>query len=486
VRRRAGAAFVFERRGNGWNRVARLSACGAEAGTFGDAVAVAGGVVAVGAHDFDGGAAAGDVWMFTRGDGSWPLAGHVVPSDAAPAAQPIGSFVALSQGDVLVGVPAQGRVEVFDAAAPLPPPAECVAPPTDLVWPGDEWLVEKPDSHGMDPIRLDRARRYAFERGNNTQAVVVVRQGVIVAEWYEDGRDASSFGASWSVAKSFASAVVGIAIGQGLIDGVHAPMTTFFPDWTGTPKDAMTLQDVLAMASGLDWSEDYSLQQTELSDIAYLAVAARDHLAYTASQPLLYPPGTFFYYSSGDSMLLSGVLEAATGETAGDYARRVLFDPIGMRQAQWWTDTAGHTLTYCCIDAPARDMARFGLLYARGGRWKDEQVVPADWVRESTTPTAVSGNSYGYQWWLYDFLGWTDSFLALGVDSQYIYVFPSLDLVVVRQGHYDKDPGPPIADPSLFARYPARGLVRGHGTVKPDDGWDHLAFLRPILDSIGD
>jgi len=180
--------------------------------------------------------------------------------------------------------------------------------------------------------------------------------------------------------------------------------------------------------------------------------------------------------------MLSGVIESAVGTSFGAYAREVLFDPIGMTRAEWWTDAVGHTLTYCCLDAPTREFARFGLLYARGGRWADRQVVSAEYVRASLEPTTsdVSQGSYGFQWWL-DSAG--DAFEARGWDGQFIYVYPTLDLVIVRNGHYVKDPGPPIADPNLFARYPSAGLGNGRGTVPPDD-WDNSLFLDRIVGSI--
>jgi len=313
----------------------------------------------------------------------------------------------------------------------------------------------------------------------------VLPRRVIVAEWYEPGRDETSWAASWSAAKSFASALVGIAIGQGLIEDVDISMARFIPSWAGTDKEPMTLRHVLQMRSGLQWTEDFSLSQPVLSDIARLASTESDQLAYVLSKPLEHPPGTFWRYSSADTLLLSAVIEAATGRTAAEYAQQALFGPLGIGPVDWWSDVPGTTLTYCCIDAPTRELAKFGLLYARGGRWGPRQLVPEGFVRDSTNEDSPSP-FYGYQWWL-DRRGFApfpaDVFVAQGFDGQFLYVMPSLDLVVVRNGHYDKDPGPPIADPNLFARYPAAGLGEGRGTVPPDY-WDDSAFMLPILQSI--
>lgn len=338
----------------------------------------------------------------------------------------------------------------------------------------------------MNGVVLEGARAYAFQEGKETQGVVVVRRGTIVAEWYEPGRDRTSFATSWSVAKSFTSALIGIAIAEGLIENVDVGMAAFFPDWRGTPKETMSLRDVLSMASGLLWAEDYTLDGRR-SDVIQMIVVERDHLAYAASRPLEVVPGTRFSYSSGDTMLLSGVLEAVTGGLAGRYAQEKLFEPIGMAPVEWWRDASGSTVTYCCLDTPTREFARLGLLYLHGGRWDGRRVLPAEWVAESTSPNRVD-DGYGFQWWL---IGRTDPglpadlYAALGHDGQFLYVVPSLDLVVVRSGHYDKHEGEPMAEASLWALLPSGGLLPGQGTVPPDS-WSDAAFLTPIIESIED
>jgi len=337
----------------------------------------------------------------------------------------------------------------------------------------------------MDPAVLEESREYAFAEGRNTQGVVVVHEGEIVAEWYAEGADAESWGASWSMAKSFTSALVGIAIDDGLIAGVDEPMSTWYPDWVGTDRESITLRDVLQMSSGLDWDEDYDPSAVAESEIIQMVLGEQDELAYAASRPAENEPGTTWNYSSGDAMLLSGVLEQATGMSVAEYAEQELFGPLGIDQVEWWQDARGHTLTYCCLDTTSRGFARFGLLYEQDGKWGDEQVVPASWVEDSLEPAQDSDGIYGYQWWLYEPDGVpADMFAAQGHDGQFIYVIPSLDLVVVRNGTYVKDPGEPVADPTLFEHYPSDGLVEGKGTSPPDE-WDEGAFLRPIVESLG-
>ena len=262
-------------------------------------------------------------------------------------------------------------------------------------------------------------------------------------------------------------------------------MATYLPSWKGTDKAGITIRNVLQMSSGLAWNEEYDPSSAGASDVVQMGLSA-DELAYPVARPVAAPPGTRWLYSSGDAMLISEAIAKATGMSAAEYAKRKLFDPIGMEKADWWQDAAGHTLGYCCLDATARAYARFGLLYLHQGRWGSEQVVPASWVKDSVTNAPGEHPDYGYMWWLGDVDGVPkDLFDADGHDGQYIWVIPSLDLVVVRTGTYVKDPGPSVGDPNLFAKYPPDDLVPGKGTIAPDS-WDDAAFLGPIVRSIRD
>lgn len=346
------------------------------------------------------------------------------------------------------------------------------------------WEVTTPGLQNMDPATLDAARTYAFTPDRHTQGVVVVRGGEIVSEWYAPGEGPRSWAASWSMAKSFTSALIGIAINEGKIPSVDEPMSTYFPDWAGTPKGAITIRNVLHMESGLKWNESYDPADLANSDVIQMVVNSPDQLAYAASRPLEVAPGTRWSYSSGDTMLLSHVIAQATGMPTDEYAQQKLFGPLGIQQVEWWRDAAGNTLTYCCLDMSSRDYARFGLLYLHNGNWNGQQLVPASWVQDSITPTANSSGRYGYQWWIGQVEGVQGSiFYANGHDGQFTYVIPSLDLVVVRNGDYVKSACEPIADPNLFSRYPSGGLVSGQGTTPPGS-WNHDTFLTSIADSV--
>ena len=370
------------------------------------------------------------------------------------------------------------------------------AGPLSYQWPTDDWTVSTPEAHGMDPAILEGARNYAFLPEKNTQSVIVIRGGEIVAEWYADGKDEGSWAAAWSSAKSFASTLIGFAIEDGLIESVDVSMAEFYPEWKGTEHETITLKNVLQMQSGLEWNETYFIG----SDM-FEMFSAKDELAVAKDrQPKkdglipLWPPGSKFAYSSADTMLLTGAVEVVTGKSAVEYAREKLFEPIGMSTAQWWQDGVGSTLGYCCIDAPAREFAKFGLLFLRNGEWDGQQLISSGWVSDAVK-SSESYKGYGYQWWNTE----TDPddgmpadwFSAQGLDYQRIHVIPSLDLVVLRHSLYEKPPGEPIADKGVWRKFvpdladQLGGVEAPYGTKKPDH-WDDLELLRPIVDSVVD
>ncbi len=353
-------------------------------------------------------------------------------------------------------------------------------------WPTDQWVVKTPEEMGMDAEVLDGVREYAFQPEKNTQSVIVIRGGAIVAEWYAEGADRTSMATSWSAGKSYASALVGVALTEGLIESVEQPMTDFYPQWIGTAKADMKLKDALQAQSGLDFNEDYA--NPAVSHVIQLGAAA-DALDYiTNVVELRTKPGTRWYYSSGDTMLLSGVIEAVTGVNASTYAKDKLFGPLGMDEAKWWVDGAGHTETWCCVDAPTREFAKLGLLFMRNGEWDGEQVVSKQWVKDSTTDTASEFPGYAYQWWTSYALDPSgklpaDLFFARGYDDQRIHVIPSLDLIVVRQSIYREPPNEErVAPNGVFAEMQGRSEGT-YGTMAADI-WIDPELLVPAINSI--
>lgn len=196
--------------------------------------------------------------------------------------------------------------------------------------PGASWVVEDPDAEGMDADAFEEARSYAFVPERNTQGVMVVRHGAIVSEWYADGADADSWTASWSVAKSFSSAVTGIAVADGSIDSVDDPAATYLDEWAGTDKADITVEDILHMQSGLAWDEDYQPSSADSSDVVQMGLSANE-LAYAAARHVAKPPGSTWVYERRRHDPRRH-RRGATGTSMRDYATERLFKPIGMER----------------------------------------------------------------------------------------------------------------------------------------------------------
>jgi CubicO group peptidase (beta-lactamase class C family) len=203
------------------------------------------------------------------------------------------------------------------------------------------------------------------------------------------------------------------------------------------------VRHLLTMSSGLQFTDATSggIAGTDIEGI----LNAADSIAYVLDLPSVADPGTRWNYSSGDSILLSGIVQAATGRSVLDLGRERVFDRIGMSTMTWSSDPAGHTIGGWGVGATVRDYARFGYLYQKGGWWDGQALVSESWVRQSLSSARPDVSWYGFQWWLaptfsndprYPIPG--DAYAAQGLYHQKILVVPSRDLVVVRVG---TDPG---------------------------------------------
>jgi CubicO group peptidase (beta-lactamase class C family) len=261
------------------------------------------------------------------------------------------------------------------------------------------------------------------------RAVVIVHGGAIVYERYsphpDDGPGVVM--PSYSIAKSVTSAAIGILVNEGRLE-VDEPAPV--PEWHTDPDDPraeITLADMLHMATGMPWSDDFTKEGTNM----HVMVRSDDAGAYAAAQVPTGPPGTRFTYNSGTSVLLARMVGDAVGEGPTDtraFLDEELFDPIGIDPVTEF-DPAGTWLGAFSADATARDFARFGLLYLRGGAWDGERILDEDWVELSRTPSPANPE-YGAQWWL-------DAerpgvFYAIGIRGQVITVDPAHDLVIVQ------------------------------------------------------
>ena len=329
-------------------------------------------------------------------------------------------------GDLSPGRPDSFRVSdhpgiLAEFQLPVPPP--------DDDWPG-EWRLAPAADAGLDAERLERA---VGEIGalDGVLGVLVARRGRLVAERYFRGGADRRLHNIKSASKSVLSALAGLAVEDGLLE-LDRPIADVLPeaaDLDDPRKRTIAVRHLLTMTSGLE----------STSFGAYGAwVASRNWVRAALERPLLAEPGTRFSYSTGGTHLLSATLSRAAGTSTHDFARRRLFEPLGIERSAWARDRQGVHVGGNNLSLLPRDMLKFGQLYLNRGRWAGEQLLPWRWVDESTRPGGLASprgrgriyGGYGYLWWL---RGPRErgAYLASGYGGQYIHVAPAEELVVV-------------------------------------------------------
>ncbi|MFF1651261.1 serine hydrolase domain-containing protein [Streptomyces sp. NPDC058240] len=285
-----------------------------------------------------------------------------------------------------------------------------------------------------------------FLAGTDTSALLVLVDGAIRHESYflTGGPDVQWLSAS--VAKSFVSALVGIAVEEGHITSIDEPISSYVPVQPGSAYDGVSIKDVLQMSSGARWNEDYNDPASDIFQLNAATAGIGGTLDdFVARMVRENRPGTVCRYNSGETQVLGALLARATGRPVADYMHEKLCEPLGMTSAgHWLVDPAGTELAFAGLNLTARDFARLGELYRNGGVWQGRQIVPAQWVRDSVTVTAphlrpgqprvggqqADGVGYGYQWWL--LAGDRGEFSAVGVYNQFVYVDPVSRTTIVK------------------------------------------------------
>jgi CubicO group peptidase (beta-lactamase class C family) len=317
---------------------------------------------------------------------------------------------------------------IFLWAAALTP-AEAKSPQRDY-WPTEKWRVSTPEAEGMDSQELLKIIPFIINNLPDIQSLLVVRNGYLVFENYFGLGMPDRYNTVHSVTKSVTSALVGIARSQGMLTDLNRTMPEFFPEYfddrTVSGKRKITLKHLLTMTAGL--------KSIKVKDWGLLLQwnFAPDRVGFTLNLPLIHPPGQVFDYSNSISHLLSTVLTERSGLSLWEFAHRNLFGPIGINPSVWKQDARGYYSGHGSLYLTPREMAKFGFLYLNRGRWDGKQIVPADWIAESTRAQVKAGQNYdyGYQWWIRPVAG-CPSYRAWGRNGQFIVVIPELDLVIV-------------------------------------------------------
>ena len=277
---------------------------------------------------------------------------------------------------------------------------------------------------------------------NGTIAYVIIKNDSIWFENYYDGFNQNSQSNSFSMAKSYVSAMLGKAIMDGYIKSLDQPVCDFIPEFCEGKAGKMTVGDLSSMASGTNWDERY-YSPFSITTRAYFD---DDLTKVMTGLKVVRDPGTAYKYASGDTQMLAIVLERATGKKLYQYLSESFWKPLGSENSTLWqVDSEDHDLVkaYCCIASNAKDFARLGKLYKDYGKWNGKQLLDSSFIAKSVTPRFVESPEYGYGWWLKN-VGDKHFFMMRGHLGQYVIVEPNDNVIIVRLGH-SKGPGDAIA-----------------------------------------
>ena len=297
-------------------------------------------------------------------------------------------------------------------------------------YPTQGWQTSTPEAQGIPSGSLLDLLKSIKQNGYNIQSITIVRNGYLVLDAYlfpfEDGQKHDLH----SITKSVMSALIGIAIDRGYLKNENQKLTELFPgkkiENLDALKESVTLKDLLIMGSGFDCND-----ATENNWAGTIAMKKSDDWTqYTLNLPMAQPPGKHFHYCNGVSHLLSAIIQESTGMTARAFAKKYLFDPLGITDIEWEVSPEGLSNGYAGLRMHPRDMAKVGLLYLNRGKWENEQIISARWIEASTQPYLDgrwAGEDYGYHWWVNP----AGFYSAIGMYGQAIYVVPDKNLIAV-------------------------------------------------------
>ena len=272
-----------------------------------------------------------------------------------------------------------------------------------------------------------------YHSKTKTVAFLIIKNDSLLYEKYYDGYDRNTKSNSFSMSKSIVSALMGIAIQEGLIKSLDQRVVDFLPELKGSYANLLTVGDLSSMASGLKWDESY-YSPFSITTRSYVD---EDLNKLILNQPIDSKPGESFRYLSGATQLLAMVIQKATGKKISNYLSEKFWQPMGAENDALWqidSKSADMEKAYCCLASTARDFARFGKLYKDFGKWNQVQLLDSIFVSKSLKPRFNDSPHYGYGWWLRNYNGY-NTFMMRGHLGQYVIVVPEEDLIIVRLGH---------------------------------------------------
>ncbi len=296
-----------------------------------------------------------------------------------------------------------------------------------------------------------------FMAGQRSASLVVLHEGKLRLERYGLGFDASGRWASFSVAKSITSTLVGAALRDGDIKSMEDKVTDYIPQMKGSAYDDVSVRQLLTMTSGVKWNENYADPNSDVAKFNnHKPEEGVDSLvSYMRKLPREVPAGTRWLYSTGETNLVGILLSQATKKPLATYLSEKIWVPAGMeQQATWLLSKSGQEISGCCIQAATRDYARFGQFILNGAMVNGQPIVPGGWLAEATTARTGIGQpdrGYGYQWWTYA----DGTFSARGIFGQGIFIDPQRKLVIATNANWAAGARDPVAGPAREAFYKA-------------------------------
>jgi len=307
-------------------------------------------------------------------------------------------------------------------------------PTTESIWPTNGWQTSIPEEQGMDSRQL--VALLDFGTKHSLDSLLIVRHGKLVTEAYYAPYTAAIPHAVNSVTKAVISTLTAIAWKEGLLDAPDHKVLDFFDAHNianlSDRKAAVTVQNLLDMTSGFDWTDGLTGFTSPLA-----MEQSFDWVKFVLDRPMANAPGEVFYYDSGNPHVLSAILTKLTGTTALDYAKAKVFGPLGIEEVYWRQDPQGNSCGGYGLYLKPRDMAKIGYLYLRDGIWEGKQLLPPAWIDKIMHATLdmhapwEPGLRYANLFWA---LPDKHVYLAVGFHRQVIMIFPDLDIVAVTTG----------------------------------------------------
>lgn len=287
--------------------------------------------------------------------------------------------------------------------SPLPP-----GPPASLPPDAAQWIADR-----------------------SVTGLVILKDGRLVHESYYLGTGAEDRRISWSVAKSFLAALFGVVRAEGAIPSLDDPVGKYAPALRGSAYEGASIRDVLTMSSGVAFNEDYLDFWSDINKMGRVLALGGSMDGFAAGLTRREaPPGSRWHYVSIDTHVIGMVIRGATGQDVADLMESRIIGPMGFEAAPYYlTDGKGEAFVLGGLNLRTRDYARFGQMILQGGQWQGRQVVPADWVRDMTSPQAKDGTLYGFQWWIPPDPA-PGEVMAQGIYGQYIYIDPGRGVVI--------------------------------------------------------